>query len=83
MKVVIYCTNTCGYCRRAVQLLERRGARPEKIYLDEEPERRKEMQVLAKRTSVPQIFIGDRHIGGYTELIELDVEDELEPLLVA
>jgi len=83
LRVVVYCTIACSYCRRAIQLLEKRGANPEKIYLDEEPERRKEMLERTKRTSVPQIFIGDRHIGGYTELVELDVEDELEPLLAA
>jgi len=67
----------------ALHLLEKRGAKVKKIRVDLEPEKRSEMMARSDRHTVPQIFIGDRHIGGYTELAELDMDDELEPLLGA
>lgn len=67
----------------ALRLLEKRGAKVEKIRIDLEPEKRAEMVDRSGSRTVPQIFIGDRHIGGYTELAELDMDDELEPLLEA
>jgi len=79
--VRIYCTAACGYCQMALQLLEKRGAEVEKIYVDLKPEKRVEMTELSGRRTVPQIFIGDRHIGGYSELAELDMDDGLKPLL--
>jgi len=79
--VRVYCTATCGYCQMALRLLEKRGADVEKIRVDLEPGKRAEMIEVSGRRTVPQIFIGDRHIGGYAELAELDMDDELEPLL--
>ncbi len=67
----------------ALHLLEKRGAEVEKIRVDLEPEKRAEMVDRSGSRTVPQIFIGDRHIGGYTELAELDMDDELQPLLEA
>jgi glutaredoxin 3 len=67
----------------ALRLLDKRGAEVEQIRVDLQPELRDEMTRITGRTTVPQIFIGDRHIGGYTELAELDMDDELEPLLNA
>jgi glutaredoxin 3 len=67
----------------ALRLLEKKGAEVEQIRVDLQPELRDEMIRITGRTSVPQIFIGDRHVGGYTELAELDMDDELEPLLGA
>lgn len=67
----------------SLRLLEKRGAEVEKIRIDLEPEKRVEMIEKSGRQTVPQIFIGDRHIGGYTELAELDMDDELKPLLEA
>lgn len=81
--VKVYCTATCGYCQMALRLLEKRGAKVEKIRVDLKPEKRTEMVEVSGRRTVPQIFVGDRHIGGYTELAELDMDDELEPLLEA
>lgn len=82
-QVSVYCTATCGYCQMALHLLEKRGAEVEKIRVDLEPEKRAEMVDRSGSRTVPQIFIGDRHIGGYTELAELDMDDELQPLLEA
>lgn len=67
----------------ALRLLEKRGAEVEKIRVDLEPEKRQEMIEVSGRRTVPQIYIGDRHIGGYAELAELDMDDELKPLLEA
>ncbi|MCG6976442.1 MAG: glutaredoxin 3 [Acidiferrobacterales bacterium] len=79
----MYCTQNCGYCQMALRLLEKRGAEVEQIRVDLQPELRDEMTRITGRTTVPQIFIGERHVGGYTELAELDMDDELEPLLNA
>lgn len=82
-RVKIYCTASCGYCQMALQLLEKRDADIDKIRVDIEPEKRSEMVELSGRQTVPQIFIGDHHIGGYTELVELDMDEGLTPLLEA
>jgi len=79
--VRIYLTRSCGYCRMALNLLHKKGIEPEQIFVDAEPERRKEMIQLSNRTSVPQIFIGERHIGGYSDMAELDMDGELDELL--
>jgi len=81
-KVLMYTTRVCPYCQMALRLLEKKGVAIEKIRVDEEPARRQEMSLRAQgATSVPQIFIDDRHIGGYRELAQLDVKGELDPLL--
>ncbi len=82
-KVVMYATAVCPYCVRAEQLLRRKGVEDiEKIRVDLEPERRKEMEarVPGART-VPQIFIGGTHVGGCDDLHELERLGKLEPLL--
>ena len=81
-EVVIYTTSWCPYCRRAKALLDRKGVDYREIDIDEEPERRGEMVARAGgRTSVPQIFIGGRAIGGSDELRALDASGRLDPLL--
>jgi len=82
----MYCTRVCGFCVRAEKLLQKRGVAPEsieKIRVDEHPEQREEMIRLTGRRTVPQIFIGDRHVGGFDELAELDMDGELDNLLRA
>ena len=81
--VRMYCTQACPYCQMALRLLDKKGADVEQIRVDLQPELRDEMTRITGRTTVPQIFIGERHVGGYTELAELDMDDELEPLLNA
>jgi glutaredoxin 3 len=84
-KIVMYATAVCPYCVRAEQLLRRKGVTDiEKVRVDLEPERREEM--LAKtggRRTVPQIFIGDFHVGGCDDLHELDHQGKLDELLAA
>lgn len=80
-KVLMYSTRVCPYCVMAERLLARKGVRPDKVLVDDNPQRREEMARLTGRTSVPQIFIGDLHVGGYSELAELDRRGELDVLL--
>lgn len=82
--VVMYCTASCPYCVRAEQLLRERGvADIEKIRVDLEPERRAEMMQRTGRRTVPQIFIGETHVGGFDDMVALDGRGGLAPLLAA
>ena len=82
--VVMYSTAICPYCIRAEQLLHKKGVTAiEKIRVDLEPERRVEMMHRTGRRTVPQIFIGDYHVGGFDDLAALDRAGRLEPLLQA
>ena len=82
--VKIYLTATCPYCIRAKQLLSTRGVdQLEEIRVDLRPELRKTMTELTGRTSVPQIFIGNTHVGGCDDLHALDARGGLLPLLNA
>lgn len=80
-RVVMYGTHTCPYCRMAETLLGRKRVTVEKIFVDDEPGQRDTMIRRSGRRSVPQIFIGDRHVGGYTELAQLEHAGELDALL--
>ncbi len=80
-QILVYCTNACPYCHMALRLLEKKGVEAERVYVDRLPERRLEMVNRAGKTSVPQIFIGDYHVGGYRELAQLDLEGKLDSLL--
>ena len=80
--VLMYTTAVCPYCVRAEQLLEARGVTAiEKVRIDIDPARRDEMIARTGRRTVPQIYIGDRHVGGYDDLAELDRQGALVPLL--
>lgn len=82
----MYCTQVCPYCVRAEKLLAKKGIADgeiEKIRVDEHPEKREEMTRITGRRTVPQIFIGDRHVGGFDDLAALDAEGGLDPLLHA
>lgn len=81
--VLMYCTKTCPFCIRAERLLEQRGVQVEKILVDEDTTQLRKMIKITNRRTVPQIFIGDYHVGGYDDLVALDVEGDLEPLLKA
>jgi glutaredoxin 3 len=81
-KIVMYCTATCPYCIRAEQLLLRKGVtRIDKIRVDEDPTKWDELMDITHRDTVPQIFIDGHHVGGYDDLVDLDLEGGLEPLL--
>lgn len=72
----------CPYCLRAKKLLDNKNVSYTEIRLDEQPERRGEMIQRANgRSSVPQIFIDDYHVGGFDDMVELDIDDELDPML--
>jgi glutaredoxin 3 len=82
VEVVMYSTAWCPYCDRARALLKRKGVSYTEIKVDEEPEQRAAMlQRSGGRRSVPQIFIGTRHIGGYDDMYALDRAGELDSLL--
>ena len=81
-RVLMYSTAVCPYCVRAEQLLNSRGVTGiEKVRVDLDPSRREEMMQKTGRRSVPQIFIGDTHVGGCDDLIALDQAGGLTPLL--
>lgn len=83
-KVRMYTTAVCPYCIRAKQLLSARGVDSiEEIRIDLEPERREEMMQNTGRRTVPQIYIGDTHVGGCDDLVALDAAGGLVPLLTA
>lgn len=80
--ITMYTTAVCPYCMRAEQLLSRKGvAIDEKIRIDLDPARREEMMSRTGRRTVPQIYIGDFHVGGYDDLAALDRAGQLDPLL--
>lgn len=82
--VLMYCTATCPYCHSAVRLLEKKGVHDiQRIRVDLEPARRAEMMQRSGRRTVPQIWIGARHVGGCEELYELEAEGALDALLAA
>lgn len=82
MNVVIYSTATCPYCIRAEQLLNSKGVQTiEKRRIDLDPALREEMMQRTGRRTVPQIYIGETHVGGYDDLVALDRAGGLDPLL--
>lgn len=82
--VLMYTTAVCPYCIRAKRLLAERGvAVIEEIRVDLDPERRDEMMQKTNRRTVPQIYIGETHVGGCDELYALDAAGGLRPLLDA
>ncbi|SHH24388.1 glutaredoxin 3 [Pollutimonas bauzanensis] len=82
--VTMYSTAVCPYCVRAEMLLKQRGvAEIEKIRIDLNPEQRAIMMERTGRRTVPQIYIGDTHVGGYDDLAALDRANGLLPLLAA
>jgi len=79
--VVIYTTGSCGYCARARTLFERKGIAFEEIRVDLDAARKAEMMSRSGRRTVPQIFVGDHHVGGCDDLYALERAGGLEKLL--
>ena len=83
-KVLMYSTGVCPYCMMAERLLRAKGVTEiDKVRIDLEPARRDEMMQRTGRRTVPQIYVGERHVGGYDDLSALDRAGGLEPLLAA
>jgi len=83
-RILLYATGMCPYCVMAEKLLRAKGvADIEKVRIDLDPERRAEMMQRTGRRTVPQIYIGERHVGGFDDLAALDHAGELDPLLAA
>lgn len=81
-KVLMYTTQVCPYCVRAKALLKQRGVEQiEEVRVDLQPAERERMVELTGRRTVPQIFIGDTHVGGCDDLVALDQRGGLMPLL--
>ena len=80
-KVVMYTTAVCPYCQMAERLLRSKGVDVEKVRVDLEPARRAEMMEKTGRRTVPQIYVGDTHVGGYDDLAALEHAGKLDPLL--
>lgn len=80
-KVTIYSTAQCPYCVMAKQLLDHKGVQYEEIPVDQDPAKRTEMMQKSQRRTVPQIFINDQAIGGYTDLLAIEREKRLDGML--
>ena len=79
--VTLYVSGWCPYCERAKGLLNQKNVAFSEINVEDEPRFREEMMARSKRRTVPQIFIGDKHIGGCDDLFELDRSGELDRLI--
>lgn len=79
--IVMYAFAACPYCQRARALLDRKGAVYTVLDVERDPRLWREIAERTGRDTVPQIFIGDRHIGGCDDLVALDQRGELDPLL--
>jgi glutaredoxin 3 len=79
--IVMYTTGWCPFCMRAKTLLDRKGVKYREINVEDDPALREEMQKRSGRRTVPQIFVGDRHVGGFDELSALERAGELDPLV--
>lgn len=79
--IKVYSGRLCTYCNAAKRLLDSKGVSYQEIMIDDDPAIREEMEKLSQRTSVPQIFIGDTHVGGFDDLAELNQEGKLDELL--
>ncbi len=80
-EIIIYTSNLCPYCTMAKRLLTAKGAVYTELNVDTTPGLREEMVQKTRRRTVPQIYIGEQHIGGFDELRALDLKKGLDPLL--
>lgn len=79
--ITLYTSAICGYCVAAKNFLRSRGLEWNEIRIDLDPAEREKMVAMTRRTSVPQIFIGDVHVGGYDDMMALQRAGKLDPLL--
>ncbi|MDH3746944.1 MAG: glutaredoxin 3 [Gammaproteobacteria bacterium] len=79
--ITIYGNESCAFCGAARMLLTKKGIKFEDILVSNDAEKRAEMEARSQQRSVPQIFIGDKHVGGFEELCDLDKSGELDKLL--
>ena len=79
--VIVYSTAVCPYCIRAERLLEAKGVNVQKVRVDLDPAERVKMMERTGRRTVPQIYVGDTHVGGFDDLYALDQAGKLDPLL--
>ena len=79
--IVMYTTNWCPYCERARRMLKTKGATFEEVDVESAPEKRAEMQARSGRRTVPQIFIGEHHVGGSDDLAALEDSGRLNTML--
>jgi glutaredoxin 3 len=82
-KVVIYTKPFCPYCVRALRLLDNKGVPYTEIEASADPEKKSEMVQRSGRFTFPQIFVGERHIGGCDDMMALEARGELDPILEA
>jgi len=82
-RVLIYTKPFCPYCERALALLQRKGVEVEEVVASMDAEKRREMQERSGRMTYPQIFIGEKHVGGCDDLLALDRDGRLDPMLAA
>ena len=80
-KITIYTANLCPYCTMAKRLFDKKGASYSEINVDAKPGLRQEMMQQTRRRTVPQIYIGDLHVGGFNDLHALEMKNELDALL--
>lgn len=80
-EILIYTSAICPYCIAAKNFLKSKGHQWTEVRIDLDASEREKMVARTRRTSVPQIFVGDTHVGGYDELIALHREGKLEPML--
>lgn len=80
-EILIYTSNLCPYCVMAKRLLDKKGARYTELNVDRQPGLREEMMRKTQRRTVPQIYIGDYHVGGFDDLYTLEQQKKLDALL--
>ena len=81
--ITLYTSASCGYCVAAKNFLKSRGLAWREVRVDLDPAERERMVALARRTSVPQIFVGQTHVGGYDDMMAMHRAGQLVPLLEA
>jgi glutaredoxin 3 len=82
-RILMYTTKWCPFCTMAKRLLSAKGVAVDEVAVDVDPVRRAEMMERTGRRTVPQIFIGEKHVGGFEEIAALDHKGELDPLLAS